>query len=47
MVYCPMCSANAKRVSRHGWKDFVLHLVGYYPFRCVICHYRFRLRRRA
>lgn len=47
MVYCPMCSGSAKRVARHGWKDFFLHLMGYYPFRCTLCHHRFRLRRRT
>jgi len=24
-----------------------MHLIGFYPFRCTICVYRFRLRRRT
>ncbi|WHZ23479.1 MAG: hypothetical protein OJF47_002591 [Nitrospira sp.] len=42
-----MCSAGARRVNRHGWRDFFMHLIGFYPFRCTICQYRFRLRRRT
>ncbi|MCC8985693.1 MAG: hypothetical protein LM513_03790 [Nitrospira sp.] len=47
MVYCPMCSGSAKRVTRHGWRDLVMRVIGFYPFRCTLCLYRFRLRRRT
>ena len=43
---CPLCSGTVRRSQRVGWRDFVAHLLGRYPFRCWACHHRFYLRRR-
>ena len=45
---CPKCKTDhAHRSHRVGWKDHVLSLFAYYPYRCKECELRFYQRRPA
>jgi hypothetical protein len=41
---CPRChEVRVYRSRRRGLKEWLWRLVHYYPFRCDICGYRFKL----
>lgn len=41
-MICPKCKTeHAHRSHRKGWKDFVLSLFKYHPYRCNQCRLRF------
>ena len=47
-VSCPSCySSDCARVARHGLRDFLLRLIGKFPWECSTCMARFYLQRRA
>lgn len=47
-VSCPYCySSECTRAGRYGFQDFLLRLIGKYPWQCRKCQARFYLRRRV
>lgn len=38
---CPLCIGTTRRSERRGWRDFIRHLLGRYPWRCRTCSHRF------
>ena len=47
-MLCPKCKTNhAARSHRRGPVEYVVSVVGYYPYSCQDCHLRFRRLRNA
>jgi hypothetical protein len=44
-MICPVCKqSDARRSRRHSVADYVVSVVGVYPWRCRECHARFHAR---
>ncbi len=44
-MICPICNhSGARRSRRHSLSDYLVGLVGVYPWRCRDCHARFHSR---